>query len=35
VKADSYSNFQENPNMAVFAPGDRVRVSAKAGEGNR
>jgi large subunit ribosomal protein L19 len=35
MKADTYSNFQENPNMAVFAPGDRVRVSAKVVEGDR
>ena len=35
MKADSYSNYQENPNMASFAPGDRVRVSAKVVEGDR
>lgn len=35
MKADSYSNFQENPNVADFAPGDRVRVSAKVVEGDR
>jgi large subunit ribosomal protein L19 len=35
MKADSYSNYQENPNMANFAPGDRVRVSAKVVEGDR
>ena len=35
MKADSYSNYQENPNMAAFGPGDRVRVSAKVVEGDR
>ena len=35
MKADSYSNYQENPNMATFGPGDRVRVSAKVVEGDR
>ena len=29
------SNFQENPNIADFGPGDRVKVSAKVVEGDR
>ena len=29
------SNARENPNIAEFAPGDRVRVSAKVVEGDR
>ncbi len=29
------SNFQVNPNIAEFGPGDRVKVSAKVVEGDR
>jgi large subunit ribosomal protein L19 len=35
MDAKSFSNAQENPNIAEFAPGDHVRVSAKVVEGNR
>ena len=33
--ADSASNAKENPNIATFGAGDRVRVSAKVVEGDR
>src|SRR3990172_6415010 len=35
MDAKSLSNAKENPNMASFGPGDRVRVSAKVVEGDR
>ena len=35
MDAKSLSNAQENPNIADFGPGDRVRVSAKVVEGDR
>lgn len=35
MDANALSNAQENPNIAAFAPGDRVRVSAKVVEGDR
>jgi large subunit ribosomal protein L19 len=35
MNAKSFSNAQENPNLGDFAPGDRVRVSAKVVEGDR
>jgi large subunit ribosomal protein L19 len=31
----SFSNATENPNIAEFGPGDRVKVSAKVVEGDR
>ena len=35
MDAKSLSNAKENPNIADFGPGDRVRVSAKVVEGDR
>jgi large subunit ribosomal protein L19 len=35
MDANSFSNATENPNIAEFAAGDHVRVSAKVVEGNR
>lgn len=35
MDANALSNAQENPNIADFVPGDRVRVSAKVVEGDR
>jgi large subunit ribosomal protein L19 len=35
MDAKSFSNAQENGNIADFGPGDRVRVSAKVVEGDR
>jgi large subunit ribosomal protein L19 len=35
VDVDTVSNAKENPNIASFGPGDRVRVSAKVVEGDR
>jgi len=35
TNANTYSNATENPNIAGFGPGDRVRVSAKVVEGDR
>ncbi|HWO73246.1 MAG TPA: 50S ribosomal protein L19 [Dehalococcoidia bacterium] len=35
TNANTFSNAVENPNIADFGPGDRVRVSAKVVEGDR
>ena len=35
MDVSTLSNAKENPNIAPFAPGDRVRVSAKVVEGDR
>jgi large subunit ribosomal protein L19 len=35
MDATTFSNAAENPNIADFAPGDHIRVSAKVVEGNR
>jgi large subunit ribosomal protein L19 len=35
MDVSTVSNFKENPNIAPFNPGDRVRVSAKVVEGDR
>ena len=35
MDANSFSNVQENPSIAKFNAGDRVRVSAKVVEGDR
>jgi len=35
TSANTFSNAVENPNIADFGPGDRVRVSAKVVEGDR
>jgi large subunit ribosomal protein L19 len=35
MDAATVSNAKENPNIAPFGPGDRVRVSAKVVEGDR
>lgn len=35
TNAKTFSNAVENPNIADFGPGDRVRVSAKVVEGDR
>jgi large subunit ribosomal protein L19 len=35
MDVSTVSNFKENPNIASFGPGDRVRVSAKVVEGDR
>jgi len=35
MNPNSVSNAKDNPNIPDFAPGDRVRVSAKVVEGNR
>jgi large subunit ribosomal protein L19 len=35
MDVSTVSNFKENPNIAPFGPGDRVRVSAKVVEGDR
>ena len=35
MDVNTVSNAKENPNIAPFGPGDRVRVSAKVVEGDR
>src|SRR5688500_16525871 len=35
MDVSTVSNAKENPNIAPFGPGDRVRVSAKVVEGDR
>ena len=35
MDVNTVSNAKDNPNIATFGPGDRVRVSAKVVEGDR